>query len=128
MAGEFHWYGLDIQFAASGDDASASGILEINQRILRELMTSPGDYVWQPNYGAGLGRYIGQSLSTAKFAELKALITSIVIKQPDVQRQPAPQVTFQSDAAGLLSTQIIYVYAPTRQPVTMVAPPPSTST
>jgi len=128
MAGEFHWYGLDIQFAANGDDASASGILEINQRIVRELMTAPGDYVWEPDYGAGLGRYVGQALSRPKFAELKALITSIVTKQPDVQRQPAPQVTFQSDATGLLSTQIIYVYAPTRQPVTIVAPPISTTT
>jgi phage baseplate assembly protein W len=128
MAAEFHWFGLDIQFAANGDDASASGILEINQRIVRELMTAPGDYIWEPDYGAGLGFYIGQALSTEKFAELQALIKSIVLKQPDVQQQPAPQITFQSDATGLLSTQIIYVYAPTRQPVTIVAPSPSTTT
>jgi phage baseplate assembly protein W len=128
MAGEFHWYGLDIQFAANGDDASANGILEINQRIVRELMTAPGDYIWAPNYGAGLGRYIGKAMSAEVFAELKALITAIVVRQPDVQRQPGPQITFQADATGLLSTQIIYVYAPTRQPVTVVAPPPSTTT
>jgi phage baseplate assembly protein W len=122
MPSEFHWFGLDIQFAASGDDASASGILEINQRIVRELMTAPGEYIWQPDYGAGLGRYIGQALSTEKYTELTALITSIVLKQPDVQKLPAPTISFQSDAAGLLSTQIIYVYAPTGQPVTVFAP------
>jgi phage baseplate assembly protein W len=122
MAAEFHWFGLDIQFSANGDDASASGILEINQRIVRELMTAPGDYIWEPNYGAGLGYYIGQPLSAEKYAEVTALITSIVLKQPDVQKQPAPSITFQSDATGLLSTQIIYVYAPTNQAVTVFAP------
>ncbi|MDR3480414.1 MAG: phage tail protein [Burkholderiaceae bacterium] len=122
MSSEYHWFGLDIQFAANGDDASASGIAEINQRIVRELMTAPGDYVWQPNYGAGLGRYIGVALSAEKYAEVTALIRSIVVKQPDVQRLPAPAITFQADATGLLSTQIVYTYAPTGQPVTVFAP------
>jgi len=36
MSSEYHWFGLDIQFAANGDDASASGIAENNQRIVRE--------------------------------------------------------------------------------------------
>lgn len=128
MAGEFHWFGLDTQFAATGDSALASDIIEINQRIVRELMTAPGDYIWQPAYGAGLGRYIGQALSTEKFAEITGLIRSIVVKQRDVQRTPGPTITFQSDATGLLSAQIIYVYAPTGQSVTVTAPAQSATT
>lgn len=128
MSTEFHWYGLDIQFSAAGDDASASAILEINQLIVRELMTNPGDYIFAPEYGAGLGQYIGKALSSDKLSTLTAIITAIVLKQPAVQKTPGPTITFQSDATGILSTQILYIYAPSGQPVTVTAPPPSPTT
>jgi len=122
MTAEFHWWGLDTQFTASGDDATATAIVEINQRIVRELLTAPGEYVWQPGYGAGLGSYVGQALSAEKFAEIQAVIRSVVVKQPDVQKLPPPAMTFQNDANGLLAVEIMYTYAPTGQPVTVSIP------
>lgn len=122
MAGEFHWWGLDTQFTAAGDDATATAITEINQRILRELMTSPGEYVWEPTYGAGLGRYIGQALSPEKFTEIKTVVRTVVAKQADVQTVPGPEITFQNDLAGLIAVLINYTYAPTGQAVTLTAP------
>jgi len=122
MAGEFHWWGLDIQFTAAGDDASVSAIDEINQSIVRECLTPPGDYVWDQTYGLGLGQRVGQALTPDVFAEIKAGIISVAAKQPDVQQQPAPIVTFTNDLAGFVAAQITYVYAPTGRPVTLNIP------
>ncbi len=122
MPSEYHWWGLDTQFTAAGDDASVTAIDEINQRIVRELLTPPGDYLFQPSYGAGLGSYIGQALSSDKFSAIKAAIRSIVAKEPDVQKQPGAQIAFQNDASGLAAVQILYTYAPTGQAVTLSVP------
>lgn len=123
MADEFHWWGDDIQFSASGDDLLASDVTELNQSIIRELLTSPGDYIWHPTYGAGLGRFVGKALSTEQFAEVKALIRNVVLSKADIQKQPDPDISFQADATGLLSVQIIYVYAPTGQAQTLTFSP-----
>lgn len=123
MSSEFHWWGLDIQFTAAGDDATVSGIDEINQDIVRACMTAPGEYVWDPTYGLGLGLYVGQALTPEKFQEIKGGIISVVVTQRDVQQQPEPVITFVNDLNGLLAVQISYVYAPTGTPVTLQIPP-----
>lgn len=123
MADVFHWWGEDTQFSASGDDLLASAVTELNQRILRALLTSPGDYIWHPSYGAGLGRFVGRALSPEEYAEIMALIRTVVLGESDVQKQPDPQISFQADATGLLSVQIIYTYAPTGQPQTLTFNP-----
>ena len=54
---------------------SASGDLlttdDPTNRILRRLLTNPGDYLWHPDYGAGLPSRIGTVVNEA---ELTALI------------------------------------------------------
>jgi phage baseplate assembly protein W len=125
MPDEFHWWGQDTQFSASGDDLLASGVTELNQRMVRALLTPPGTYIWHPTYGAGLGRFVGHALSPEEFAEIKSLITAVVMVEPDVQKQPAPNITFQSDATGLLSVTINYIYAPTGVPQALTFTPPA---
>ncbi|MGN6085781.1 phage tail protein [Trinickia sp.] len=115
----FHWWGQDIQFSASGDDLTATGVQELNQRIVRALLTPPGTYIWHPEYGAGLGRFVGRALSNEQFTEIKSLIQSVLKGEPDVQKQPAPTYTYQADATGLLSVTINYVYTPTGAPQTL---------
>lgn len=119
MADEFHWWGQDIQFSAAGDDLTASGVTELNQRIVRALLTPPGTYISHPDYGAGLGRFVGRALSNEDFTLIKSLIQSVLKNEPDVQKQPAPTYTYQNDATGLLSVAINYVYAPTGVPQTL---------
>lgn len=119
MTDSFHWWGQDIQFSASGDDLTATGVQELNQRIVRALLTPPGTYIWHPEYGAGLGRFVGRALSSEQFTEIKSLIQSVLKGEPDVQKQPAATFTYQSDATGLLSVTINYVYAPTSAPQTL---------
>lgn len=119
MADEFHWWGQDTQFSASGGSAVASGVTELNQRIIRALLTPPGTYIWHPTYGAGLGRFVGRALSVEEYAEIKSLINAALAIEPDVQKQPPPTITYQADATGLLSAAINYIYAPTGVPQTL---------
>lgn len=119
MPDEFHWWGQDTQFSASGDDLLASGVTELNQRIVRALLTPTGSYIWHPTYGAGLGRFVGHALSVEEFALIKSLISSVLALEPDVQKQPPPTFTYQNDATGLLSVTINYTYAPTGVPQTL---------
>jgi phage baseplate assembly protein W len=93
MPDSFHWWGQDIQFSASGDDLLATGITELNQRIVRALLTPPGTYIWHPTYGAGLGRFVGRALSVEEFALIKSLIGSVLALEPNVQKQPPPTYT-----------------------------------
>lgn len=122
MPSEFHWWGLDTQFTAAGDDAAVSAIDQINQSIIRECLTAPGEYVWDPGYGLGLGRHVGQALTADRFAAIKAGIAGVTAKQPEVRQQPAPVITFINDLAGLVAAQIAYTYAPTGQAVTLTIP------
>jgi len=119
MTDAYHWWGQDIEFSASGDDLTAMGVTELNQRIVRALLTPPGTYIWHPTYGAGLGRFVGRALSNEQFTEIKSLIQSVLKDEPDVQKQPAATYTYQADTSGLLSVTINYVYAPTRVPQTL---------
>lgn len=113
MTDAYHWWGQDVQFSASGDALTASGVTELNQRIVRACLTPPGTYIWHPTYGLGLGRFVGKALSIEQKAEIQALIKSVLKDEPDVQKQPAPTYTFVSNASGLLSVTIKYIYAPT---------------
>lgn len=120
----YHFWGQDTQFSASGDDLTVDGALELEQRILRGLLTNPLDDPFNPSYGAGLGRYIGQALTPERYAEIQSAILQVVLTEPAVQKVPAPVITLQADqAGGFLSATISYVYAPTGQPRTITAAP-----
>ena len=54
-----HEFGADLQAGPTGDLALADGAALGRQRVLRRLLTNPGDYIWHPTYGAGLARFVG---------------------------------------------------------------------
>jgi len=119
MASEYHWFGEDTVFSAYGDGLTAAGAEELNQRILRGLMTAAGEYNWHPEYGAGLGRFVGKAMSPELRTEIIGLTRGVVLAEPDVQKQPEPVITLNSDTAGFVGMQIGYIYAPTAQPQTV---------
>jgi phage baseplate assembly protein W len=107
-----HYFGGDLQLSATGDLLAADGIEEGKQRILRRLLTNPGDYLWQPDYGAGLPSYIGRPLDQAA---LSALIKSQMYAEGGVSHDPEPQITLQAIPNGI-SVQIAYTALPSGQP------------
>ncbi len=108
----FHLWGNDLLPGPTGDLALADHSQRGQQRVLRRLLTSPGDYLWQPDYGAGLARFIGQP---GNAAQIRAVIRGQVFKEDAVARTPEPVIDVEFSPAGAIGTvyvQIRYVDAP----------------
>ena len=71
MADCSHLFGSDFALSATGDLLLATGDEASKQRILRRLLTVTRDYLWQPDYGAGL--FCRSCAESAKKAELASL-------------------------------------------------------
>jgi hypothetical protein len=103
-----HWYGSDLTAAASGDLAVASGDTETQQRLVRRLMTSPGDYAQHSTYGAGIGRFVGQPTNVG---QISGIIKRQMRAERAISQNPPPIVTVTSDDAGVLTANIQYTSA-----------------
>jgi hypothetical protein len=104
-----HYIGADLSWAPDGDLATAVATLEGEQRVLRRIITPSGDYVWHPDYGAGLPDKIGRIVSEA---EIQALTRSQMGLEQAVQQNPPPKVTAAPIQFGY-SVTIQYVDADT---------------
>jgi phage baseplate assembly protein W len=102
----FHVWGTDLAIGASGDLALASGMVLGQQRVLRRLLTNPGDYIWQPDYGAGLARFVG---SPANKTQIMAVIRSQIFKESTVARTPEPIIVVQVSPAGSIGTVYVQI-------------------
>ena len=105
MVDVFHQWGSDLAISATGDIGAISGAILGQQRVLRRLLTNPGDYIWQLDYGAGLGRFIGQPINPL---QIQAVIRSQIFKEAAVARQPEPIIDVEVAPGG--STGTVYVY------------------
>jgi hypothetical protein len=113
MADAYHQWGSDLTLGPTGDFASVSGQLLGQQRVLRRLLTSPGEYVWQLDYGAGLARFIGQPVNPL---QINAVVRSQIFKEPAVAPQPEPVIDVQIAPGGAtVYVYIRYVDAESRQ-------------
>lgn len=101
-------YGGDLGFSASGDLALATRDTLTRQRVLRRLLTTPGDYLWSLSYGAGLGQYVGA-------AGGQTLVGSVATAQmrleSRVAAQPAPTVDVTTNPGSGLVLTIRYADA-----------------
>ena len=104
MADISHQWGADLAIGATGDLVTATGAVLGQQRVLRRLLTNPGDYLWQPNYGAGLARFIGQP---GNALQIRAVIRSQIFKEAAVARTPEPVIDVSFSSAGAPGT--VYV-------------------
>jgi hypothetical protein len=111
------FWGGDISASLSptGGILPASGTVRGQQRILRRLLTNPGDYIFHTDYGAGLPGYVG---SVASVDEITALIRGQILLEDAVSRTPAPVITVTPIDGGI-SVQILYNDAPSGQPVAL---------
>jgi phage baseplate assembly protein W len=104
MSDLWHYIGGDLDVSATGDVRQVEGLDQTSQRLLRRLLTNPGDYIWHPNYGAGLGRLIGTLVNVRA---ITGLIRSQVLLEESVARTPAPAITVRPLADGV-SVRIQY--------------------
>jgi phage baseplate assembly protein W len=116
MADLWHQYGGDLAVGAGGDVATAAGALLGQQRVLRRLLTNPGDYLWNPGYGAGLAQFVGQPASAAR---IRSVIRSQIFQERAVARQPEPVIEAQIDAAGGVAVLVRYADSASGQTQTL---------
>lgn len=109
------YVGDDLSSSPTGSLSPVEGLERGKQRILRRLITNPGDYLFHPTYGAGLGRYIG---SLMNIPEIISLIRSQILLEDCVARKPAPVISVSSNDSTL-SVSIGYTDAPLGEPVTL---------
>lgn len=115
MADSAQYFSQDLMLGATGDLQVADSVLLSQQRILRRLLTNPGDYIWEPDYGAGLPRMIGQPFD---LAAVKALVLSQMYLESSVQQQPAPQISATPIQNGIYM-EIKYIEVDSGLPTTL---------
>lgn len=119
MAGIAHNFGGDLSVSPLGDVATADAITLSQQRILRRLLTNPGDNIWHPEYGAGLRRYIGLPISVP---DITAVIRTQIGLEASVAKVPAPVIVVTSDPNGAVFASIQYTDAGTQQTQVLTVP------
>lgn len=93
-----HFIGSDLNLSITGDLQKIDGTSKGQQRVLRRLLTNPGDYIFHPTYGAGLGAFVG---STADIAAITALIRGQILLEDAVARVPAPSIKVTQITGGV---------------------------
>lgn len=111
----FQWWDQDLAVGPTGDLLPVDGTTQGQQRVLRRLLTSPGSYIWHPEYGAGLPAYIGQ---TADTQGIEALIRAQLTLEASVAQDPAPVIQVQPIPSGVF-VQIRYVDGDTGKQVNL---------
>lgn len=113
-----HNYGQDISLTPNNDIAHSTGSKRSKQRVLRRLLTNKGDYIWHPEYGAGLAKYIGQDLNPTLVDEIKSNILAQIFLEQTVSRNPEPEISLQTIIGGLF-VQINYTESKTNNPIVL---------
>ena len=103
-------WGQDLTVSATGDLALATSTELSQQRVLRRLLTNPGDYIWQPSYGAGLGQFVGQPVNVSM---IQSVIRSQVLLESTVAQTPEPVISVAGANDGGVYVDVRYVDADT---------------
>ncbi len=107
-----HAFATDLAISPNGDLATIQGPALGQQRVLRRLLTNPGDYIWNLTYGAGLASFIGQPTDIPR---IRALIRSQIFKESAVARTPEPLIDVAPGPNGTVSVHIRYADTDTGQ-------------
>jgi len=116
------FFGNDLILNSQGDLMVSDGDELTNELIVRRLLTNPGTYIWHPKYGAGIGRFIGEALSSSNFDYIKTIIISNIFMESGVSQFPSPQIDFTPLGNNILQCDIFYTSALTKNPVSVSFP------
>jgi hypothetical protein len=105
----YHYFGDDLSASGSGDLQSVGSTIKGQQRILRRLLTNPReelpdgtilppDYIWQPEYGGGLPRFVGKTLDVPK---IRARVRGQILLEDCAAKIPEPQISVSAISNGV---------------------------
>ena len=103
-----HDIGGDLLLDAGSGLAMVGADDWVRQRILRRLLTNPGDYIWDVGYGGGLRREIGDVVVAGR---ISASIRRQLQLETAIAVSPAPQVSVNDPGTGTIDTTITYASA-----------------
>jgi hypothetical protein len=112
-------WSTDLEASNSGDLQAVTGTERGKQRILRRLMTNPGDYIFDPSYGLGLPQYVGQPQSKDMLDKINGIASSQILQEAVVAPSPPPVVSITQLPDFSLWVWIQYVDAPTGTPIVL---------
>jgi hypothetical protein len=113
MTDVHHNWGDDLSWSATGDLLGVAAADAGKQRVLRRLLTAEGEYIWHPDYGAGLPGRVG---STDGAAEIEGVARRQMLMEQAVSQNPMPTVE-ASGQYGAVGVRITYQDAETAEPV-----------
>ncbi|OYV32515.1 MAG: hypothetical protein B7Z81_12655 [Acidocella sp. 20-61-6] len=99
-------FGGDLSVSPTGDLLRADGQALSQQRVLRRLLTNPGDYIWQRNYGGGLGQYIGKPGATAS---ISGVARTQMLLEVAVAATPSPVINVVVSDNSIVTLSISYL-------------------
>lgn len=102
-----HIFGNDLVLN-SGGLGTVSGAELTRQSLLRRLLTVPGDYIWQLDYGVGLPLMVGQVIAPEA---MESVIQAQVQADAGVDSSQAVIVTVTDEGAGVCKCDVSYVDA-----------------
>jgi phage baseplate assembly protein W len=105
-------FGGDLVVGATGDLLLADGETLTQQRVLRRILTNPGDYIWQLDYGAGLAQFIGQPGAPAAIA---GVVRTQIQLERAVAATPAAVVNVAAGDDGIMVLSLSYTNAVSEQ-------------
>lgn len=84
---------------------------ELIQRIIRRLLTTRGEWIPFPEYGASLRLRVNEPLTPQLVLDIRSTILSQLMLEPDVARSPAPQVLIAKIDNGIVVTIQLFTQA-----------------
>jgi hypothetical protein len=106
-----HTIGGDLSFSANGDLLTADSLPLSQQRVLRRLITNLNDYIWHPDYGAGLPGMVGQPINAAT---VKNIVQSQMFLEDTVVQNPPPVINVTPVSSGMF-VEIQYTESDSQQ-------------
>ena len=94
-------WGGDLSVGPGGDINVAPIQSEAEQRIIRRLLTNPGDYIWHTSYGGGLGTFVGEPYISGA---IEGTVLGQLQRETLVAQNPSPVV--QCEAASATNSSI----------------------
>lgn len=111
----FHNIGVDVLSSVTGDLQPVDGTVRGQQRVLRRLLTNPGDYIWHTDYGGGLGQRVGD---VSDIPAITSLIRAQLQLEEGVAQTPEPQIAVAAIQGGI-SVSIRYTDTDSKTPQTL---------
>lgn len=110
-----HDWGGDVFASPSGDLQQVSRVEKSKERVIRRLLTNPGEMLFHPEYGGGIPRRVGTIVNAA---EITAMIRTQMTLEASVAQTPAPVIVVTPTMDGA-DVSLNWAVLPEKEPASL---------